>query len=316
MIPTASPCRTVRQIEEEITAFENASAKPGNLLHVSRGVTARASTGTTPWFAQSFYYAINGIADDEGWHVTHAPLPQWIELAFPEPRTIQRVVLNTPNLLDYDLQFRSEDGSVFTTEIRDNQLHIAEHVLASPIVALKVRLVARAIRAGSEAERPMVREIEAYADAGTSTTAPLTVRRASAPDDVAADTDNTSQLATTASPPLWEEDFSRFEHKPRLYEGAELAWALNSSEFTAQYDVAANCLRCTATSPVGYASMSRLVPYTSEYRCLQFTVPEIRGDGYKWLTPRIWRPIRQGAVAFGSPDPHTRSLHSRYACAE
>ena len=182
--PNCLTLPTVGQIEDEITVFENASAKPGNLLHVSRGVKARASSGTTPWFAQIFYYAINGIIDDEGWHVTHAPLPQWIELAFPKPQSIRRIVLHTPNLQDYDLQFRSEDGSVFTAEVRGNQLEVAEHALANPIVALKVRLIARTIRAGTVAERPMVREIEAYSDPGTSTLAPLTVTRTSMPDDV------------------------------------------------------------------------------------------------------------------------------------
>ena len=124
---------TVTQIEAEIAKLERDSAKSGNLLHASRGVKARASQGTTPWFAQIFYYAINGITDDEGWHVTHAELPQWIEFALPAARPISRVVLHTPNLRDYDLQFRGADGSVQQAEVRGNTLDVAEHVLAQPV---------------------------------------------------------------------------------------------------------------------------------------------------------------------------------------
>ena len=288
--PACQVLPSVEQIEHEITAFEDASAKPGNLLHFSRGVTAHASSGTTPWFAQCFYYAINGITDDEGWHVTHAPLPQWIELAFSEPQSIRRVVLYTPNLQDYDLQFRSQDGSVQTAEVRGNRLDVAEHLLAHPIATLKLRLIARTLRAGSRTERPMVREIEAYADAGTNTGAALEVTNSSPPSDFVADTGNIPEPATTDAPPLWDDDFSQFEHKPRLYEGPERAWALNASEFPAKYDAASRALRCTTTSAVGYAAMSRLVPFTNEYRYLQFSVPEIRGDGYKWLTIALSDP--------------------------
>ena len=157
---------TVTQIEAEIAKLEQDSAKPGNLLHASRGVKARASQGTTPWFAQIFYYAINGITDDEGWHVTHAELPQWIEFALPAAQPIGRVVLHTPNLRDYDLQFRGADGSVQQAEVRGNTLDIAEHVLAQPVTTLKLRLVARAVRENAQPPRAMVREIEAYGDAG------------------------------------------------------------------------------------------------------------------------------------------------------
>ena len=164
---------TVTQIEAEIAKFEQDSAKPGNLLHASRGVKARASQGTTPWFAQIFYYAINGITDDEGWHVTHAELPQWIEFALPAAQPIGRVVLHTPNLRDYDLQFRGADGSVQQAEVRGNTLDVAEHVLAQPVATLKLRLVARAVRENARPPRAMVREIEAYGDAGTPGSSPL-----------------------------------------------------------------------------------------------------------------------------------------------
>ena len=115
---------------------------------------------------------------------------------------------------------------------------------------------------------------------------PLQLVRIGTPPEPAAE----PVVQATHLPPLWQDDFSAFQHKPRHYEGDENAWALNPYEFVAKYDPHTKRLLCTATSPVGYASMSRLLPYSSQYRCFQFSVPKIQGEGYKWLS-----------VGFGDP---------------
>ncbi|MFH1921873.1 MAG: hypothetical protein ABIP48_18565, partial [Planctomycetota bacterium] len=283
---------TVTQIDAEIVKFEIDSARPGNLLHASRGVKARASRGTIPWFAQIFYYAINGITDDEGWHVTHAELPQWIEFALPAEKPLRRVVLHTPNLRDFDLQFRAVDGSVQQAEVRGNTLDVTEHILAEPVATLKLRLVARALRASADPPRAMVREIEAYADAGPRSGEPLALARIEAPVEPVVDT----AVAMLQAPPLWRDDFSTFQHKPKHYAGDPDAWVLNPADFVAKYDAKNRRLMCTATSPAGYASMSRLLPYSPEHRFLQISVPQIQGDGYQWLS-----------VSFGDPSGKTAS---------
>jgi hypothetical protein len=256
---------TVTQIETEIAQFERDTAKPGNLLHASRGVKARASQGTIPWFAQIFYYAINGITDDEGWHVTHADLPQWIEFAFPGAQPIGRVVLYTPNLRDYDLQFRGPDGSVQQAEVRGNTRDVAEHILPRPVATLKLRLVARAVRENARPPRAMVREIEAYADPGPSGSPLLELAAISAPAEPPA----AAAVPAPSVPPLWRDDFSAFQHKPKHYEGDPGAWVLNAAEFVAKYDAPSRQLLCTVTSPAGYASMGRLLPYAPAHRFLQ-----------------------------------------------
>ena len=283
---------TVTQVDAKIAKFENDTAKPGNLLHAGRGVKARASQGTIPWFAQIFYYAINGITDDEGWHVTHAELPQWIEFALPAERPVRRVVLHSPNLRDYDLQFRAADGSVQQAEVRGNALDVAEHTLTEPVATLKVRLVARALRENADPPRAMVREIEAYAEAGPHLREPLALARIEAP------AESVTEAAVTPSqaPPLWRDDFSSFKHKPKHYEGDSDAWVLNPADFTAKYDAENRRLMCTATSPAGYASMSRLLPCSPEHRFLQISVPQIQGEGYQWLN-----------VSFGDPSGKTAS---------
>lgn len=283
---------TVAQIEGEIEAFSRQSAKPGNLLHASRGIKARASQGTTPWFGQIYYYAINGVTDDEGWHVTHADLPQWIEFALPAPQPIGRVVLHTPNLCDYDLQFRGADGSVQQAEVRGNERAVAEHTLTPPVMTLKLRLVARSLRENVHPPRAMVREVEAYADAGTAGGEPLKLVRVAA----TAEPPLAMNSLLPTAPPLWQDDFSSFKHKPRHYEGDPDAWVLDPAVFTANFDNHAKQLICTVTSPAGYASMSRLLPYSPENRFLQITVPQIQGEGYQWLNVSFADPSGKAAA--------------------
>ncbi|NUQ61118.1 MAG: hypothetical protein HUU20_01435 [Pirellulales bacterium] len=300
---------TVAQIETEISAFEKNSARPGNLLHAGRGVKARASQGTIPWFAQIYYYAINGITDDEGWHVTHAGLPQWIEFALPSAEPIGRVVLYTPNLRDYDLQFRGADGTTQQAEVRGNTRETAEHVLARPVSTLKLRLVARAVRAGADPPRAMVREIEAHADGNSSGAPRLDLVRMDAP----AEPPTEAAALGPSAPPLWRDDFSNFRHKPKHYEGDPEAWVLNAQEFLAQRDPQDKRLRCTVTSPAGYASMGRLLPYSSEHRYFQFSVPEIKGEGYPWLNVVFADPAAKtacSAVHTIKPGRYTADAHA------
>ena len=321
--PSGLTLPTVMQIEAEIAKLERDSARPGNLLHASRGVKARASQGTTPWFAQIFYYAINGITDDEGWHVTHADLPQWIEFALPAAQPIGRVVLHTPNLRDYDLQFRGADGSVQQAEVRGNTLDVAEHVLAQPVTTLKLRVVARAVRENANPPRVMVREIEAYgmeqasqpavAEAGRQAGKPiprLKLASIDAPREPAAE----PVTVAAAAPPLWRDDFSAFKHKPKHYEGDADAWVLHPADFAAKYDPQGKRLLCTATSAAGYASMGRLLPYSPEHRFFQFSVPQIQGEGYQWLNVSFGDPSGKAtarpAVQTIRPGRYTADAHA------
>jgi hypothetical protein len=308
--PRGGKLPAVTQTEAEIAAFARNSAKPGNVLHASRGVKARASQGTIPWFAQVYYYAINGVTDDEGWHVTHADLPQWIEFALPAAQPIGRVVLHTPNLRDYDLQFRGADGSVQQAAVRGNTRDVAEHVLAQPVATLKLRLVARAVRENAQPPRAMVREVEAFADAGSTAGEPLPLARIEASVETAVE----AVVPGPPSPPLWRDDFSSFKHKPQHAESDPDAWVFNPSEFTAKYDAREQRLLCTATSPAGYASMSRLLPYSNTHRFFQVSVPQIQGEGYQWLNVGLGDPSGKAAarpaVHTIKPGRYTADVHA------
>jgi hypothetical protein len=87
-----------------------------------------------------------------------------------------------------------------------------------------------------------------------------------------------------SAPPLWRDDFASFKHKPKHYEGDPEAWVLNPAEFAASYDAPSKQLRCTVTSPAGYASMSRLLPYAPEHRAYRGATIG-RPDGRPFINP-------------------------------
>jgi hypothetical protein len=149
-------------------------ARPGNLLHWSRGVRARADEGFyAPFFRQYYYYAINGVTDDEGWWLSSTDQPASLELSLPGEARIGRVVLYTDNLKDYDLRLQAADGSAQVTEVRGNAERVRSHDFAAPVPAAKVTVTALASVTGPGTRDARVREIEAYADTGSGPAAPL-----------------------------------------------------------------------------------------------------------------------------------------------
>jgi hypothetical protein len=308
--PRGRTLATTTDAQAEITAEEQRAIKPGNLLHVSRGVAARTSKGTLPWFAQIQYYAINGVTDDLGWHVTHAVLPQWLELSLPSPQTIGRVVVHTPNLKDYDLQFRGSDGSIFQAEVRDNTATVAEHRLEQPVESLKIRIIAHAVRPGIEPKRSMVREIEAYSDPGNAP--PIKLAKL----QVAAEPEN-EPLATAAptnKPPLWLDDFASFQQKAQLRAEPASAWTFNPQIFKATHATGKHGVAYTSTAPQGNSYMTRLFPYAPEYRFFQINIPAVEGDGYRWAAIDLIDPARKNDSSSGvitmKPGRYTIDTHN------
>ncbi|MBM3501293.1 MAG: hypothetical protein FJX74_21790, partial [Armatimonadetes bacterium] len=110
--PRARDLPTTQSIIEELAQRERDSARPGNLLHWSRGTLARSSDGYfAPWFEQYYYYAINGITDDSGWFASHAgDKPISLTLTLKEAASVGRVVIHSPNLVDYELEFIEPGG--------------------------------------------------------------------------------------------------------------------------------------------------------------------------------------------------------------
>ena len=273
---------------------------------------ARASEGAfAPWFSQYFYYAINGVTDDIGWHVSHAELPQWLELSLPEEKPVGRVVLTTPNLRDYDLILRTADGTAELAEVRGNTAAVVEHRFARPIPALKLRIVARAVRDKAEPPRAMVREIEAYLEPGAGpTTATRRIEPAGNSPGIAMD-DSEAAAPTDVPPPLWVEDFSRFAHVDRYVTYQEQAWVLNPRDY--QFELKQPGIVCTSTADAGYSAMTRIWPYDPQYRYFQIKLAAIEGEGYRFGTVGFGessgRLKCRGAVQTSRPGIYTVDTH-------
>jgi hypothetical protein len=299
---------TTADVEKEIKDREAASVKRGNLLHWTRGVRARASQGYyAPWFHQYYYYAINGISDDDGWHVTHAPLSQWLELTLPKAAKIGRVVVHTPNLRDYDVQFQSPDGSTQVAEIRGNTANAVEHNFNPPMLTLKLRITARAVREGTRIERAMVREVEAYETPGTGAVTPVKQGQATAaiPAFVAPATE------TSGTPTLWLENFTNFRAAEKHSDDG--AWVFNPQTYKAEPKLNGGVV-CASLAPEGYAAMSRYFPYDSAYRFFQVRIDSIEGgEGYKFGTVVFsdgsGKPGFRGAVNTNKPGIYTVDTH-------
>ncbi len=277
--PQAAQLPTMQEIEKELAERKAASAKPGNLLHYARGIRARASEGYyAPWFHQYYYYACNGLTDDLGWHLSHTDKPAWLEIALPEAKNIGRVVLYTPNLRDYDLQFQGPEGRIVVAEIRGNAREVAEHHFQPPIPTLKLRLTALAVRGGEGTKNAIVREIEAYEQPGAEPPTPVKAVETGAPPLVFTPPPSETQ----GEPVLWKEAFQPFETAPRYYwDERDTKWVLNAEKLLA-LPLPEGGIVLASQAPEGYAGMTHFFPYNPEFRYFQASLRAIEGEGYRW----------------------------------
>lgn len=287
--PAGAKLPTVAQVEQDLAAREKATVKPGNVLHNSLGVRARASEGFfAPWFFQYYYYAINGITDDLGWNLSHTDKPAWLELTLPQAKNVGRVVVYTPNLKDYDLQFQGPDGAVRIAEIRGNDREIAEQTFNPPVPTLKLRITALAVRDGEGTRNATVREIEAYEQPGQGAPTPVRTASAAAP----ATTFVAPKAETEGQPLLWREDFTNFQAAAKYnWDGKDDKWVLDTTKLSAKAEGpngagAPSGPRVVVASiaPEGYAGMSHLFPYDPQYRYFQVKISKIEGEGYRWAS--------------------------------
>lgn len=278
--PAGRTLATTAAVAAEIRAREAECVRAGNLLHWSRGVLARSEAGFfAPWFSQYYYYAINGITDDDGWTLSHTDKPCTLELTLPREERIGRVVVYTPNLKDFDLELQAADASVQVAAVRGNAATQAEIRFAAPTPGLKLRLTALATTAGAGLRGAKVREIEAYAEPGTGPATPLRPRAAlgQPPAGVAL------PAASAGGPVLWREDFTRFTTAAKLnWDGKDDKWVFNPDKLKVEPQTGGGVV-ITCTAPEGYAGANHFFPYDSAYRYFQLEISGIAGAGYRWL---------------------------------
>ena len=308
--PTGANLPLQTAAEKEIADAEAAAIKPGNLLHSSLGVRPRSSAGYyAPWFTQYYYYAINGITDDMGWYLSHTDKPGWLELALPQEKKIGRVVVYTPNLQDFDLQFTSAEGAAVVAEVRGNMQKVVEVNLPSQLPTLKLRLTSIAVRAGATPDRAQVSEIEAYETAGEGPVTPL--KQAAA---AAAPVAYVPPATESGDKPiLWRDDFTNFQPAAQLkWDGKDDQWVLNAANLLAEPRPGGG-LTIASKSPQGYAGMNHIIPYSSDYRYFQVKVSDVEQKGYRWLVVGFGstsgKPGYRGGVHTIYPGVYTIDTH-------
>ncbi|MEN6305211.1 MAG: carbohydrate-binding family 9-like protein [Armatimonadia bacterium] len=306
--PAGQKLQTLADVEKEIAAQEAACLKPGNLLHVSRGVRARSAEGYfAPWFTQYYYYAINGITDDMGWYLSHTDKPSWLELTLPKEEKIGWLVLYSPNLKDYDLQLQAADGTIYTAEIRGNFEKVATHSFAAPVPALKVRVTAIATREGTEPKRPQLSEIEAYAEPAGNVV-PLK-QQAVGP----AATFTAPAAETGGEQVLWREDFTNFRTDTKYnWDGKDDKWVFSPEKLFTQAQPGGG-LVMASNSAEGWAGMTHIFPTDKDHRYFQVKISKIEGEGYKWASisygSSSGKPGYRGGVQSLKPGIYTVDTH-------
>jgi hypothetical protein len=304
--PAARSFPTVQSILADLAKREQEAIKPGNLLHWTKGVKARASEGFyAPWFSQYFYYAINGITDDTGWNAYGwGNKPAWLELTLKQPATIGRVVIYTPNLRDYDLDLAGPGGEVNRAHITGNEQTVVTHNFNPPVPCLKLRLTATAVREGT----PRVAEIEAYAEAAPGPTTPVQKVAAAAGAEA-------KVLFGEAKEPnaLWSEDFKDFQVAPKYnWDSKDTKWVTDLQTFHAKASPGGGVTVASA-HPQGYAGMTHIFPYEPAYRFFQVDLTKIVGKGYQFTYVGFGNssgaPGYRGAVNTARPGIYTVDTH-------
>lgn len=173
--PDTHGLRTIAEVEQEIAARNTARRKPGNLafqMFEHDRMTLRASSN----------HWLQGRADNTLWHVTDGVnlgdksdaygnqrtffhdatpnlLPDWIELEFPEPVTVGRVVVYPVkhSLKDYEVQIWQNNDWKTVGRVKDAQGDFQEVKFGSEITA-KIRVFITANR-GTYTK---IAEIEVY----------------------------------------------------------------------------------------------------------------------------------------------------------
>lgn len=310
--PAAEGLPTCQEIIAELHRREKDLIKPGNLLHWTRGVTARASAGYyAPWFPQWSYYAINGLTDDMGWSAyAWGGKPAWLELAFPKAEAVGRLVLYTPNLRDYQIDLFAPAGRVFRATVAGNERDVIVHNFRPPLRCLRVRITATAVRPCDRpnGHAPLLSEIEAYADAADG---PTTLVEETAPDL------GPLPKVLFAGPgngePLWQDDFRNFQTADRFFwDERDTKWVATPGKLRADAHPDGG-ITLASVSEEGWANLSRFIPYDPAYRFLQVSLSQIEGQGYKFafvgLSDSSGRPGFRGCINTSLPGIYTVDTH-------
>ncbi len=150
-----------------------------NWASAARGARATASSEEAPRFPASG--AIDGVRDDTGWGSGHgwasaagAALPQWLQVDFPQPRTVNQFIVITYQretstetatkwgIQNYEVQAWDAESGQWKTLVQETQnraVKVRVHTLPQPIRTQKVRLLVTRVAPSDQRARVLQLEV-------------------------------------------------------------------------------------------------------------------------------------------------------------
>jgi hypothetical protein len=159
--PAFATSEPLAAVQKKIDAANAARTPPGNLAFEDSGVIPSASSQGQ--YQPTPFWLIDGVRDGRGWQALPFQGADWIELAWPKPQKIGRVVLYTDAIADCAVQVAQGDDATSAwrniAAVKDAATHPLE-VSFAPVEATRLRIQVSRLRGGIQATR--VWEIETY----------------------------------------------------------------------------------------------------------------------------------------------------------
>ena len=155
---TAAQGQTVRDIQDRIEAAKAQRHRPGNLAYRGLGTTVTVSSRNR--YSGMLSMVIDGKRKGKGWaDDTWKTWPDWLQVGFPDPVTVGKVVVYTKSIADYEILLEQDGQMVRAASGTRSEGQPIEAVF-TPRPATAVRVVANS----GPGTRSAVTEIEVYGE--------------------------------------------------------------------------------------------------------------------------------------------------------
>jgi len=156
----------IARVQREIEAAKQALIKPGNLAHQSRGVTVRVSS--TGDYCQGPQAINNGEAAMRWWDATREELPDWVELEFPRPEKVARVVVDS-NMVHFRIEVERDGQWATVAEVtfdgsQSEEGRQVRTIPFAPVATRRLRITSLAVRSEHGSGHTVVWEVEVYGE--------------------------------------------------------------------------------------------------------------------------------------------------------
>ena len=106
-----APGTTLAQTQEAIDKAKTLRQRPGNLAYRERGTRVTCSS-MSPYSGQ-LSMVVDGMRKGKGWRdKTWKRWPDWVQVSFPKPVTVGRVLVFSRSARDYEIQLAADGGFV------------------------------------------------------------------------------------------------------------------------------------------------------------------------------------------------------------